>query len=102
MQTDFLSVKLPSPQKLPTQKILMAKKTVRTAKKSRRNVSPWTPADEKKLKKLAGKMSTDKVAKALGRSVAAVTFKAFSMRVSMRLPSSNRGRRLNVSRRRSA
>ncbi|MBM4199023.1 MAG: hypothetical protein FJ167_01440 [Gammaproteobacteria bacterium] len=80
----------------------MAKKTARTAKKSRRNVSPWTPADEKKLKKLAGKMSTDKVAKALGRSAAAVTFKAFSMRVSLRLPSSNRGRRLKVSRSRSA
>lgn len=83
----------------------MAKKTsrtVRSSKKTRRNVSPWTPADEQKLKKLAGKMSTEKVAKALRRSVAAVTFKAFSMRLSLRLPSSNRGRRLKVSRSRSA
>jgi hypothetical protein len=45
-------------------------------------------------------MPTTKLAKALGRSVAAVTFKAFSMRISLRLPSSNRGRRLKVSKRR--
>lgn len=78
----------------------MAKKTARTArpsKKSRRNVAPWTPADEQKLRKLAGKMPTAKLAKALNRSVAAITFKAFSMRISLRLPSSNRGRRLKVS-----
>jgi len=83
----------------------MAKKTARTArfpKKSRRNVTPWTPADEQKLKKLAGKMPTAKLAKALHRSVAAVTFKAFSMRLSLRLPSSNRGRRIKVSKGRSA
>ena len=78
----------------------MAKKTARTArttKKTRRNVAPWTPADEQKLRKLAGKMPTAKLAKALNRSVAAITFKAFSMRISLRLPSSNRGRRLKVS-----
>ncbi len=76
---------------------LMAKKTARATrkpKKGSRNFTPWTPADEKKLRKLAGKMPTEKVAKALNRSVAAVTFKAFSLRLSLRLASSNRGRRL--------
>jgi hypothetical protein len=58
------------------------------------------PADEKKLRKLAGTMSTAKIAKALGRSVAAITFKAFSLRLSLRLASSNRGRRLKVSKKR--
>jgi hypothetical protein len=75
----------------------MAKKTARSTRKPRkgsRNFTPWTPAEEKKLRKLAGKMPTAKVAKALNRSVAAVTFKAFSLRLSLRLASSNRGRRL--------
>jgi hypothetical protein len=79
----------------------MAKKKSRpVARKSKRNVTPWTPADEKKLRKLAGTMSTTKIAKALGRSVAAITFKAFSLRLSLRLASSNRGRRLKVSKKR--
>jgi len=82
----------------------MAKKktraVVRSPKKSKRNLSAWTPADEQKLRKLAGKMPTAKIAKMLNRSVAAVTFKAFSLRLSLRLPSSNRGRRLKVSKRR--
>jgi hypothetical protein len=47
-------------------------------------------------------MPTAKLAKALSRSVAAVTFKAFSMRLSLRLPSSNRGRRIKISKSRSA
>jgi hypothetical protein len=79
-----------------------ARSTARSSKKSRRNVTPWTPADEQKLRKLAGKMPTAKLAKALSRSVAAVTFKAFSMRLSLRLPSSNRGRRIKISKSRSA
>lgn len=81
----------------------MAKKktrAVRSPKKAKRNISAWTPADEQKLRKLAGKMPTAKLAKMLNRSVAAVTFKAFSLRLSLRLPSSNRGRRLKVSKRR--
>jgi len=79
----------------------MAKKKSRpVARKSKRNVTPWTPADEKKLRKLAGTMPTAKIAKALGRSVAAITFKAFSLRLSLRLASSNRGRRLKVSKKR--
>ena len=79
----------------------MAKKTARPAKKkARRNVAPWTAADEAKLRKFAGKMPTSKLAKMLSRSVAAITFKAFAMRLSLRLPSSNRGRRLKVSKRR--
>ena len=82
----------------------MAKKTARPARagkkiKSKRSFAGWTPADEQKLRKLAGKLSTPKIAKALNRSVAAVTFKAFALRLSLRLPSSNRGRRLKVSKR---
>ena len=75
----------------------MAKKTARVTrkpKKGSRNFTSWTPADEKNLRKLAGKMPTEKVAKTLNRSVAAVTFKAFSLRLSLRLAKSNRGRRL--------
>ncbi|MBM4191610.1 MAG: hypothetical protein FJ196_00850 [Gammaproteobacteria bacterium] len=78
----------------------MAKKTARTGKKTRRNVAPWTAADEAKLRKLAGKMPASKLSKLLGRSVAAITFKAFAMRLSLRLPSSNRGRRLKGPQRR--
>ena len=79
----------------------MAKKTARPARagkktKSKRSFAGWTPADEQKLRKLAGKLSTPKIAKALNRSV---TFKAFALRLSLRLPSSNRGRRLKVSKR---
>ena len=82
----------------------MAKKTARPARagkktKSKRSFAGWTPAEEQKLRKLAGKLSTPKIAKALNRSVAAVTFKAFALRLSLRLPSSNRGRRLKVSKR---
>ncbi|MBU3737234.1 MAG: hypothetical protein FGM62_09720 [Methylobacterium sp.] len=82
----------------------MAKKTARPARagkktKSKRSFAGWTAADEQKLRKLAGKLSTPKIAKALNRSVAAVTFKAFALRLSLRLPSSNRGRRLKVSKR---
>ena len=82
----------------------MAKKTARPARagkktKSKRSFAGWTPADEQKLRKLAGKLSTPKIAKALNRSVAAVTLKAFALRLSLRLPSSNRGRRLKVSKR---
>lgn len=73
-----------------------AKAAPARSKKSARNVNPWTPADEKKLKQMAGKMSTPKIAKALNRSVAAVTFKAFAMRLSLRMAKSNRGRRLVV------
>ena len=50
----------------------MAKKTARVTrkpKKGSRNFTPWTPADEKKLRKLAGKMPTEKVAKTLNVSL---------------------------------
>jgi len=83
----------------------MAKKktsAARAPKKTKRNLSAWTPADEQKLRKMAGKVPTEKLAQALNRSVAAVTFKAFSLRISLRLPSSNRGRRLKVAKRRAA
>ncbi|MFZ9708742.1 MAG: hypothetical protein ACO3CV_03775 [Steroidobacteraceae bacterium] len=72
-----------------------AKKSGRKA----RNVAQWSAADEAKLRKLAGKMSTAKIAKALRRSVAAITFKAFALRLSLRQKNSNRGRRIKVSKR---
>lgn len=83
----------------------MAKKTKsktaapRKTRKAARNFSVWTASDEAKLKKLAGKMPTAQIAKTLNRSVAAITFKAFTLRLSLRLASSRRGRRLKVSRR---
>ena len=75
-------------------KVTLKPKVTRKPKKGSRNFTSWTPADEKNLRKLAGKMPTEKVAKTLNRSVAAVTFKAFSLRLSLRLAKSNRGRRL--------
>ena len=86
----------------------MAKKTKskskaaapRKARKSAgRNFSTWSAADEAKMRKLAGKTPTAQIAKMLNRSVAAITFKAFTLRLSLRLASSRRGRRLKVSRR---
>ncbi len=71
----------------------------RKAKKSARSFTGWSPADVQKLRKIAGKVSTTQVAKSLNRSVAAVTFKAFSLRLSLRLAHSSRGRRLKVSKR---
>jgi len=71
----------------------------RKAKKSARSFIGWSAADEQKLRKIAGKVPTAQVAKSLNRSVAAVTFKAFSLRLSLRLAHSSRGRRLKVSKR---
>ena len=71
----------------------------RKPRKAARNFSVWSAADEAKLRKLAGKTPTAQIAKTLNRSVAAITFKAFTLRLSLRLASSRRGRRLKVSRR---
>ena len=60
---------------------------------ARRNVKPWTEEDVRKLRKLAGTMPATQVGKALKRSLAAVTFKAFTLRISLRVSGSKRGRR---------
>ena len=73
-------------------------KAKKTARKSR-TPTVWSAADETKLRKLAGKMPAAKIAKLLKRSVAAITFKAFALRLSLRQKNSNRGRRLKVSKR---
>ncbi len=59
---------------------------------ARRNVKPWTEDDVRKLRKLAGTMPAAQVGKALKRSLAAVTFKAFTLRISLRVSGSKRGR----------
>jgi hypothetical protein len=60
---------------------------------ARRNVKPWTEEDVRQLRRLAGTMPATQVGKALKRSLAAVTFKAFTLRISLRVSGSNRGRR---------
>lgn len=69
-----------------------AGKPKRSARPVRRNVKPWSADDIRRLRKLAGTMSATEVGKALGRSLAAVTFKAFTLRVSLRVRGSKRGR----------
>jgi hypothetical protein len=71
-----------------------ALKGSKMAKKSKTKSAP-----ARKPRKLAGKTPTAQIAKTLNRSVAAITFKAFTLRLSLRLASSRRGRRLKVSRR---
>jgi hypothetical protein len=45
--------------------------------------SPWTKDDVKQLKALAGTMPKARIARKLRRSEAAVTFKAFKLRLSL-------------------
>jgi hypothetical protein len=76
--------------KTKTQTRAPAKK--KAAKRARRNVKAWTAQDIQQLKQLAGKKSAGQIGKALKRSLAAVTFKAFTLRVSLRVGDSKRGR----------
>ena len=76
--------------KTKTQTRAPAKK--QAAKRARRNVKAWTAQDIQQLKQLAGKKSAGQIGKALKRSLAAVTFKAFTLRVSLRVGDSKRGR----------
>jgi hypothetical protein len=58
----------------------------RTARKSRRAAAkPWSSADLKQLRKLAGNEPRARIAKALKRTPAAITFKAFQLQVSLRV-----------------
>jgi hypothetical protein len=55
--------------------------------------SPWTKDDVKQLKALAGTMPKARIARTLRRSEAAVTFKAFKLRLSLAQRSRRRARR---------
>jgi hypothetical protein len=66
----------------------------RTSRRTRAAVTPWTKDDVRTLKKLAGAEPRRKIARALKRTEAAVTFKAFKLRLS--LAQKNRPRRTTV------
>jgi hypothetical protein len=77
----------------------------RTAKRSTSNSTPsrartrsraprpWTKDDIRQLKALAGAMPKARIARTLRRSEAAVTFKAFTLRLSLAQRSRGRARR---------
>ena len=77
----------------PSSAVLSTSLMPRTAKRSvtsstpararKRAPRPWTKDDIKQLKALAGTMPKARVARALRRSEAAVTFKAFKLRLSL-------------------
>lgn len=46
---------------------------------------PWSAQDVRTLRKMAGKEPRARIARALRRSPAAVTFKAFKLRISLRV-----------------
>jgi hypothetical protein len=58
----------------------------------------WSAADEAELRRNCAARRQQQIAKTLNRSVAAITFKAFTLRLPLRLASSRR-RHLKVSRR---
>lgn len=51
---------------------------------------PWSPQDVSALRHMAGKEPRARIARALKRSPAAVTFKAFKLRVSLRVRNKSR------------
>jgi len=51
---------------------------------------PWSAQDVRTLHKLAGKEPRARIARALRRSPAAVTFKAFKLRLSLRVRDASR------------
>jgi hypothetical protein len=52
----------------------------------RKPVKPWTAADLKTLRRLAGRESTRTISKELKRSEGAVRFKAWAERIRLRRP----------------
>ena len=58
---------------------------VRIVRQKSRPAKAWSAADVRTLKKLAGKEPKARIARALKRSEAAVTFKAFKLRLSLRV-----------------
>ncbi len=78
-------------------KTRMAGKSTRSSKSRSRTATaapsrPWSPADERALRRLSGNTPRVQIARVLKRSPGAVTFKAFTMGVSLRLKGMRRGR----------
>jgi hypothetical protein len=57
----------------------------KVARKKSRPTKAWSAADVRTLTKLAGKERKARIARTLKRSEAAVTFKAFKLRLSLRV-----------------
>lgn len=57
----------------------------KVSRKKPRPAKAWSAADLRTLKKLAGKEPKARIARTLKRSEAAVTFKAFKLRLSLRV-----------------
>lgn len=57
----------------------------KVSRKKARPAKAWAVADVRTLKKLAGKEPKARIARTLKRSEAAVTFKAFKLRLSLRV-----------------
>ena len=57
----------------------------KVSRKKSRPAKAWSAADLRTLKKLAGKEPKARIARTLKRSEAAVTFKAFKLRLSLRV-----------------
>jgi len=58
----------------------------------RKPVKPWTDADLKTLRRLAGRESTRTISKQLKRSEGAVRFKAWAERIKLRRPAKKKKR----------
>ena len=63
----------------------------KVSRKKARPAKAWTAADLRILKKLAGKEPKARIARTLKRSEAAVTFKAFKRRLSLRVRAARKG-----------
>jgi hypothetical protein len=59
----------------------------------RKPVRPWSAADLKTLRRLAGRQSTRTISKELKRSEGAVRFKAWAERIKLRRPAVAKARR---------
>lgn len=57
----------------------------KVSRKKSRPAKAWSATDVRILKKLAGKEPKARIARTLKRSEAAVTFKAFKLRLSLRV-----------------
>lgn len=74
----------------------IAKRSASTPPRSRlraRAPRPWSKDDLRQLKALAGTMPKARIARTLRRSEAAVTFKAFTLRLSLAQRAQRRARR---------
>jgi hypothetical protein len=62
----------------------------KVSRKKPRPVKAWSATDVRTLKKLAGKEPRARIARTLKRTAAAVTFKAFKLRLSLRVRSARK------------